>query len=411
MGYRIGEFLTTSELHEVSSLGDMNMLISCKNSGLCKKIQEIKPFMVMEVLEAAQELEAKGIDVIHLEVGEPDFDTPVCIKEAAKRAIDKGMTKYTHSLGMMELREAICEDYKNNYGVEIEPEQIIITSGTSPAMLLCFSALLDPLDEVIVSNPGYACYDTFIKFADGIPTHVKVFEDNGFQFDIEEVKKKITEKTKAILINSPSNPTGTLLSPQNMKEISELGLYVISDEIYHGLTYEGKEHSILEFTDRSFVLNGFSKKYAMTGWRLGYLIAPKEFVRCIQSLAQNLFICASSIAQCAAISALREAGEDVKKMRNIYDERRKYIINRLVTMGFKIAHPPTGAFYVFANAKKFTNDSYKFAFDILQNAHVGVTPGIDFGSNGEGFIRFSYANSMENIRRGMDRLERYLKSL
>jgi len=377
--------------------------------GLCKKIQEIKPFIVMEVLEAAQELEARGYDVIHLEVGEPDFETPDCVKEAAKRAIDEGKTKYTHSLGIRELREAICDDYKKNYNVDLDPDQIIITSGTSPGMLLSFGALLDPGEEVIVSDPGYACYETFIKFADGIPKRVKVFEDDGFQYEISDIKKVLTKNTKAILINSPANPTGTLLSKEKMQQLADLGVYIVSDEIYHGLVYEGEEHSILEFTDRAFVLNGFSKKYAMTGWRLGYLIAPKDFVRCIQSLAQNLFICASSVAQYAAIAALKQAEDDVNRMRKIYDERRKYMIKRLKDIGFKIAVEPTGAFYILANAKKFTDNSYKFAFDILKNAHVGVTPGIDFGENGEGFIRFSYANSIENIEKGMDRIESYLK--
>ncbi len=376
--------------------------------GLCKRIQDIKPFMVMEVLEAAQQLEREGHSIIHLEVGEPDFETPKCIKEAAHRAIEKGYTKYTHSLGLMELREAICEDYWNNYKVEIDPDQIIVTSGTSPAMVLCFGALLDPQDEVIVSDPGYACYDTFIKFCEGIPRKVCVFEEEGFQYSIENIKKVISSKTKAILINSPANPTGNLLSEKRMRKIADLGLYVVSDEIYHGLVYEGEEHSILEFTDRAFVLNGFSKKYAMTGWRLGYLIAPKDFVRCIQSLAQNLFICASSIAQHAGIAALKEAGSDVEHMRTVYNERRRYIISRLKDMGFGISVEPTGAFYILANAKRFSRDSYGFAFEILNKAHVGVTPGIDFGENAEGFIRFSYANSLENIKEAMDRLENFL---
>ncbi len=379
--------------------------------GLCKRVQNIKPFMVMEVLEAAQELESKDIDIIHLEVGEPDFETPRCIKEAAKKAIDEGKTKYTHSLGIKELREAICKDYKKNYNVEIDPDQIVITSGTSPAMLLCFGVLLDLQDEVIISDPGYACYETFIKFVDGIAKKVKVFEDNGFQYEIKDIKKQITKKTKAVLLNSPANPTGTLLDEKTLKQLADLDLYIVSDEIYHGLVYEGKEHSILEFTDKAFVLNGFSKKYAMTGWRLGYLIFPKEFVRCIQSLTQNIFICASSIAQYAAIAALKDAHEDVIKMKKTYNERRIYMLKRLKKMGFKIKVEPTGAFYIFANAKDFTDNSYKFAFDILKNAHVGVTPGIDFGENGEGFIRFSYANSLENIKIGMDRLQNYLSGI
>ncbi len=378
--------------------------------GLCKKIQQIKPFMVMEVLEAAQELEAKGIDVIHLEVGEPDFDTPRCVKRAAQEAIEAGYTKYTHSLGLLELREAICEDYWKNYGVEISPSQIIVTSGTSPAMVLCFGALLDEGDEVIVSDPGYACYETFIRFCGGIPRRVEVFEDDGFQYPISSIKKAVGPKTKAILINSPANPTGNVLSRERMEEIADLGIYVVSDEIYHGLVYEGKEHSILEFTDRAFVLNGFSKKYAMTGWRLGYLIAPRDFVRCIQSLAQNLFICASSIAQYAGIAAIKEAEGDVAEMRRIYNERRRYMLSRLKGMGFGIGVEPTGAFYILANARGFTSDSYGFAFEVLKHAHIGVTPGIDFGKNAEGYIRFSYANSLENIKEAMDRLEVFLSN-
>ena len=366
--------------------------------------------MVMEVLEAAQRLESEGHNVIHLEVGEPDFETPDCVKDAAKLAIDQGKTKYTHSLGVYELREAICEDYKKNYNVDIDPEQIIVTSGTSPGMLLCFGALLNPGDQVIISDPGYACYETFIKFADGVPKRVKVYEDDGFQYEVLDIKKALNKNTKAIIINSPANPTGTLLSKKKMQELAELDTYIVSDEIYHGLVYEGREHTILEFTNKAFVLNGFSKKYAMTGWRLGYVIAPKDFVRCMRSLAQNLYICASSIAQYAAIAALKYAEKDVLRMREVYNERRTYMIKRLRNMGFKIAVEPTGAFYILANAKKFTKNSYEFAFEVLKNSHVGVTPGIDFGENGEGFIRFSYANSIDNIKKGMDRIEGYLKS-
>ena len=211
------------------------------------------------------------------------------------------------------------------------------------------------------------------------------------------------------MINSPMNPTGNLLSPEVMQEIAKFEIPVISDEIYHGLVYENRAHSMLEYSENTFVLNGFSKLFAMTGLRLGYVIAPKEYIRPMQKLQQNLFICASSTAQRAGIEALRSASADVKRMKETYNKRRKYMLNRLQKMGFNIKVIPTGAFYVFVNARHISNDSYKLAFDILEKVKVGVTPGIDFGENGEGFLRFSYANSLENIEEGMNRLETYLK--
>ncbi len=373
-----------------------------------RKAQEIPPFIVMEVLEKAGEMERKGEDIIHLEIGEPDFDTPECIKEAAKKALREGKTKYTHSLGLIELREAICEHYLDKYRVKLTPEQILVTSGTSPALLLVFSALLDPGEEVIISDPHYPCYPNFVSLVDGVPIFVEVHEADGFQYRPKEIQKKITPRTKGVMINSPSNPTGNLLSSERMKEIAPLGPMIISDEIYHGLVYEGKEHCILEFTDRAFVLNGFSKLYAMTGWRLGYVIVPPEFARPMQKLHQNLFISANCFVQWAGIAALREASRDVARMRGIYDTRRKFMIKRLKELGFGISSPPTGAFYVLANAKRFSQDSYRLAFDILKQARVAVSPGIDFGKNAEGYLRFSYAVSLEKIQEGMERLEKYL---
>jgi aspartate/methionine/tyrosine aminotransferase len=373
-----------------------------------KKAQEIPPFIVMDVLEKAQELERNGEHVIHLEVGEPDFDTPECISEACYRAICEGKTHYTHSLGLIELRETIAEDYWKKYRVKVSAEQILVASGTSPAMLLLFSSLLEPGDEVILSNPYYPCYPNIIRFVDGSPVFVKVLEEEGFQYLPEMIEEKLSPKVKGIMINSPSNPTGNVMCPERMKEITKFSPFIISDEIYHGLVYEGKVHTILEFTDRAFVINGFSKLYAMTGWRLGYLIAPKEFIRPLQKIQQNLFISASSFAQWGALMGLKEAEKDVQKMRETYDQRRRFLIPELKKLGFGITVEPTGAFYILANAKKFSNDSYHFAFDILKNAKVGVAPGIDFGTNAEGYIRFCYANSLENIEEGINRLGRYL---
>ena len=381
---------------------------------ISNRTKEMTPFIVMDVLERAHEMERQGIHVVHLEVGEPDFDTPRCIKEAACKALDNGHTHYTHSLGMLELREAICEHYLKTYRVSVDPGQVVVSSGTSPAMFVMFSALLEKGDQVIISDPHYSCYPNFIKFVQGEPVLVPVFEEDGFQYKPEAIEKKITRKTKGIFINSPSNPTGNLLSRERMAAIADLASepdspHIISDEIYHGLVYEGKEHSILEFTQKAFVFNGFSKLYAMTGLRLGYMIAPEHFIRPIQKIQQNFFISANAMVQVAGIAALREAEKDILEMKRIYNERRKYMIQRLKAMGLGITVEPTGAFYVFANAKHISGDSYGLAFDILEKAHVGVSPGIDFGKNGEGYLRFSYATSMKNITEGMDRLENYLK--
>jgi aspartate/methionine/tyrosine aminotransferase len=221
----------------------------------------------------------------------------------------------------------------------------------------------------------------------------------------------ITDKTRAIFVNSPMNPTGTLVADEVFQELASLNIPIISDEIYHGLVYTGKTRSILEFTKNAFVVNGFSKRFAMTGMRLGYLIAPQAYMRSLQILQQNLFICAPSTAQAGGMAALTPlAAKSVDSMRQIYNERRLYMTDRLRNMGFLIHTEPQGAFYIFCDARKFTSNSYNFAFDVLEKAHVGITPGVDFGTQGEGFVRFSYANSLENIKEGLDRLENYLMS-
>jgi aspartate/methionine/tyrosine aminotransferase len=384
---------------------------------ISKRCCTMTPFLVMEILEAAQVMEQAGEHIIHLEIGEPDFDTPECVKRAACQALDNGQTHYTHSLGLLELRQAISEDYKKRYNVDVDPANIVVTQGTSPAMLALFSTILEAGDKVITSDPCYACYENFITFAGAEPVRVPVSEEDSFQYRVSSIREALDEKVKAILINSPANPTGTLLTPARMQAIAELAeeknLWVVSDEIYHGLVYEDTERSILEFTDRAFVFNGFSKLYAMTGWRLGYLIAPQEFIRTLQTVCQNFFISANTMAQWGGVAALKEAGPDVDRMKNTYNKRRVHMLDRLRKMGFDIKHDPTGAFYVLVNmrhlAAKFDGSSLKLAFDILEKAKTGVTPGIDFGQNTEGFIRFSYANSIENIEEGMNRLERYLK--
>jgi (5-formylfuran-3-yl)methyl phosphate transaminase len=375
-----------------------------------RRAAEVTPFLAMEVLEEAQRLERQGQHIVHLEVGEPDFDTPSCIVEAAQEALTGGRTHYTHSMGVYALREAICQHYLDRYGAQVTPDQIVVTSGTSPALSMIFGALLEPGDEVILSNPHYACYPNFIRYAGGVPVYVDIREEDGWQFHAEDVARKITPRTRAIFINSPANPTGSVLDAARMADIAALGPMVVSDEIYHGLVYQGREHSILEYQAGGCALNGFSKLYAMTGWRLGYIIAPLDLARVLQIMHQNFHISASDFAQRAGIAALQDARTkpELDQMVATYGRRREYMLGRLEAMGFRIPHPPTGAFYILVNFRRYTSDSLAFAFQLLREAGVAATPGIDFGSNAEGYLRFSYANSVEQIAEGMDRLERWL---
>ncbi len=376
---------------------------------LSRRSRQLRSFIAMDVLEKSQGMAQLGHDVISFSVGEPDFPAPQAVKAAAIEALRRDFTKYTHSLGMPELREAICAHYRKRYRVSIHPDQVLVTAGTSPAMLLLFGALLEPGEEVVLSDPHYPCYANFLRFAGGRPAFVRGREAEGFQLNPEAVKKKLRRKTKAILINSPGNPTGTLLGAGAMKALAKMGKYIISDEIYHGLTYQGEERSILEFTDRAFVLNGFSKAYAMTGFRLGWCIFPRAFSKVFQNMAQNFYISTSGFVQAAGIAALTKTDKERDAMRRIFQERRRVMLEGVKKLGFGVTAEPGGAFYVFANAKHYTRDSHRFAFDILEKAKVGITPGIDFGPSGEGYVRFSYATDVTKIREGLGRIEKYLR--
>ena len=377
-----------------------------------RRIREIEPFLAVEMGERAQALERAGVDVVHFEFGEPDFEAPAVIREALEKAIKDGHTRYTHSLGILPLREAIAEHYLTTYGVTVSPDQILVTAGTSPAMLLLFGHLLDPGDEVVLSDPYYACYPNFIRYAEGVPVYVAVTEEDGFQYRPEAIRENMGPRTKAILVNSPANPTGTVLSTERMAGIAELasagGPFVVSDEIYHGLSYQGRDRTILEFTERAFVLNGFSKAYAMTGYRLGYVIAPRDRIRALQTLHGNFFISTNEFVQWAGVAALREAGEERLRFRAMFDERRRAMLAGLRALGLGVGCEPTGAFYVLANARHLAQDSVRLANEILDRAHVAVTPGAAFGANAEGYLRFSYASSLERIGEGLDRLARFL---
>jgi aspartate/methionine/tyrosine aminotransferase len=377
--------------------------------------EEIASFLVMNILERADQLERAGNRVIHLEIGQPDFATPDCVKEAAIAAIRDGRTAYTHSMGILPLREAIAEYYAARCRVTVSPEQILTTNGTSPAMMTFFSVLCERGDSVLMPTPTYACYDSFVRYAGGIPLRVPTREEDGFQFDPAKARAAVRENTRAILFNSPSNPAGTVISRADMLALADIGPMLVSDEIYHGLVYEGEAVSALEVTDNCCVLDGVSKRYAMTGWRLCWMVAPPSLVPMLRTLEQNFFICPNSISQWAALAAIRHAWPDVERMAAEYNRRRLVMLNGLAELGFNVRSNPVGAFYILADARHLTrpgqdHDSLSLAFDILEKAHVGVAPGVDFGQEAEGYLRFCYANSTENIEEAMERLRLYLQN-
>jgi aspartate/methionine/tyrosine aminotransferase len=379
-----------------------------------RRALDVEPFLAVEIAERAFELERAGADIVHLEFGEPDFEAPPVVADALMRAVKGGQTKYTSSLGILPLRDAIVDHYAATYGVRLTPDQVLVTPGTSPAMLLLFGHLLDPGDEVVLGDPYYACYPNFIRYAEGGMATVPTVEADGFTLHAEAVAARMTPRTRAVLINSPANPTGAVMTGETLAAIADVaaraGACVVSDEIYHGLVYEGRARSILEFTDRAFVLNGFSKAFAMTGWRLGYLVGPAPEVRALQTLFGNFFISTNEFVQWAGVAALREATGEPARFRAVFADRRRAMVDGLRRIGLGVGREPAGAFYVLANARARTDDSVRFAMEILEQAHVAVTPGAAFGPGAEGYLRFSYASSVERIEEGLRRIGRFLSA-
>ena len=374
----------------------------------------VHPFVVMDVVARAKELESQGRDIVRMDVGDPDFPTPEVVTQAAEAAMEAGDTGYTQSQGIPDLRDAVAERFGSKYGVTVDPGDIVVTQGTSPAMLLLFGSLLDPGDEVIIADPCYPAYPNYIAFLGGVAVRVAARASDGFRMRIDEIEAAVTPRTRCIMINSPSNPTGTVLPAEDLRAIARLaerhGLYVASDEIYHGLDFVGQDHTILEFTDRAFVLNGFSKLYSMTGWRLGYVVAPRAFVRPAEVIQQNFFLCANHFVQVAGVTALLKAGPDVERMRALYDERRRFLVPALRGLGLGIEVEPTAAFYAFADAHQWGSDSLALTYRLLEEAGVAAAPGIDFGPGGEGFLRFSYATSIERLAEGVERLRAWAQA-
>jgi len=370
-------------------------------------LSNVSSFLAMEIFARAEELEKEGRDIIHLEFGEPDFPTPSIISEAAIQAIRDSRTRYTHTQGIMPFREAVVDKYRRQYQLNISPGQILTSSGSSILLYMAIRLLVPPGEDIIMTNLCYACYDNLAIIAGVNPVRVDIHLEDNFELDVNAVKKAITPKTRAILINSPMNPTGTVLSRSCLKELAGLGIPIISDEIYADLTYEGEIYSVLNYTDNCIVLNGLSKYYAMTGWRLGYMIINPAWVSVAAKIHQNMMISASEFVQKAGAVAISKAEDECAKMAKAFNERRQFALKRLVESGLDPGYRPVGAFYIFLRYPKKDIDSLTLSMDILEKTGVALTPGIDFGPGGEGFIRISYANSMEHIDEAITRLERY----
>ncbi len=374
-------------------------------------LAQIQPFLAMEIMERAMAMEREGIDVVHLEVGEPDFPPPPAALAAAQAALSQNATNYTDSRGLHPLRVAIAEEKGARVGRVIDPEQVLVTSGTSPAMLMAFGVLLAPGDEILVPAPHYPCYPNFARFCGAQPVPVPCDPGNGWAIDPDAVRAAITPRTRAIVYGSPANPTGAVQPRDVVEALVNLGPPLLSDEIYDGLLYDGAEiTSPLSLTDDAWAFDGFSKRYAMTGFRLGYVIAPTDAMRSLQTLQQNFFISASEFVQYAGLAALSDGANTVAAARELLEARRDRLVAGLRELGFEILTSPPGAFYVFADARGFGADSRELANHLLEHAHVGVTPGIDFGEFGEGFLRVSYAAPMESIEEALQRMAPVLEA-
>jgi aspartate/methionine/tyrosine aminotransferase len=381
---------------------------------LADRLRDIEPFHVMDILARARALEAAGQSIIHLEIGEPDFPTPGPIVDAGIRSLEAGYTHYTPALGLAELRQAVANSYPG--GSNPGAERVVITPGASGALQLLFAALINPGDEVLLADPGYPCNRHFARLFEGRAAPVPVTAETGYQLTSELIREHWTPRTVAVMVASPSNPTGTIVSDAEMARIvdtvAELGGTLIVDEIYQGLTYDADVSSALNHSSDVVVVNSFSKFYGMTGWRVGWIVAPEELVEAIERLAQNIFIAAPTPAQYAALAAFSDdVRAELERRRQIFRERRDYLLPAIQELGFRVPVTPAGAFYLYADCSELTADSFTFAQDLLNEAGVAITPGMDFGSNRpERYVRFSYANEIENLKEAVRRLQQFLST-
>lgn len=380
---------------------------------LSKMIKTIPPSGIRKFFDIVSEME----DAISLGVGEPDFDTPWHIREEGIYSLEQGRTFYTSNAGLKELKKEISRYLKRSQGIQYPAEDILVTVGGSEAIDIALRAMLDPGDEVLIPQPSYVSYEPCTLLANGKPVIIQLKEENDFRLTKEELLEAVTEKTKILVLPFPNNPTGAIMEKKDLEEIAEViiekDLFVISDEIYSELTYSGKHISIASLPgmqERTILINGFSKAYAMTGWRLGYAAAPRVIIEQMIKIHQFAIMCAPTTSQYAALEALRKGDADVKKMKESYDKRRRFLLNELKRIGLD-CFTPYGAFYAFPSIKKFNMTSDEFAERLLKEQKVAVVPGTAFGACGEGFLRISYAYSIEDLKVALGRIEEFIKSL
>jgi aspartate/methionine/tyrosine aminotransferase len=383
-------------------------------AGPVERAVEIPPFLAMDVMAEAAVLERQGRDVVHMEVGEPDLPCDGHVVEAAVRALRDGLARYTVTEGILPLREAIAARYAQRYGVEVDPERILVTSGASPAFFLVWGALLDAGDEVLIPDPHYACYPGQIAFLGGIPVRFPLDVRRGYAFDLDALRAKLGPRTRAVVLNSPANPTGTVASRDELRALAELadgpnGPWIVSDEIYHGVEY-GTERAdtMLRWSDHAFVIDGFSKRWRMTGYRLGWVVLPPAFVRCVRKMHQNYFLCASMFVQHAGLAALTGPQDSLAAMVATYDARRRRLVDGLRRLRLRVDYEPAGAFYVLAGAEHLGEDSVEISRRLLREAGVAISPGADFGPAAGRSLRFSYATALDRIELGLERLAKVL---
>ena len=380
-----------------------------------ERLQHIQPFRVMELLAQARELEAQGRDIVHMEIGEPDFPTSQPVIDAGVAAIQAGNIHYTPAVGLTELRESIAAFYQQRYQVSIAPERIVVTPGASGALLLALGVLLDPQQQVMMADPGYPCNRNFVRFLGGKVQAVQVDAGSGFQLSLSQIQQHWHERTSVLMLASPSNPTGTVIADDELARITrfteEKKAALIVDEIYHGLTYDVNPATALSLSDNTFVINSFSKYFGMTGWRIGWLVAPASYIPELDKLSQNLFLAAPTTAQYAALAAFEQNNLEILEQRRLeFKKRRDFLLPALRELGFDLPLTPQGAFYLYAGCEKFTNDSFAFAQTLLKEIGVAVTPGKDFGDfQPQKYLRFAYTTSLSRLEEGINRLQQFLK--
>ena len=382
---------------------------------LARRMGRLGTETAFEVLAKARRLEAEGMDVVHLEIGEPDFDTPANIVTAGASAMNNGYTHYNPSPGFPEVREKIAQEISRTRGISVTADHVVITPGGKPIMFFTLLALIEEGDEVLYPNPGFPIYESMIRFAGGTPVPIRLYESREFGIDVDEVAAQVTARTKLIIINSPNNPCGSIVERDDLERLANLAkehdIIVLADEIYNRFLYEGEHKSIVSFPemrDRSIILDGFSKTYAMTGWRIGFGVMPLELVEPISRLVTNSVSCTASFTQMAAMEAMNGPQDDVQSIVAEFQRRRDIIVEGLNRIPGVRCPLPSGAFYVFPNVEETGMSSGEFAGRLLEEAGVACLAGESFGEYGEGYVRFSFANSVENIQIALDRINRFV---